>query len=67
MSIECKEDIRHLSITFLKQLDVVGLNRVEEHEDKMTVCNKGHPEGSCLPQVALVHLLLIGVILLNEG
>ena len=67
VSIECKEDIRHLSITFVKQLDVVGLNRMEEHEDKMTVGNKGHPEGSHLPQVAIAHLLFIGVILLNEG
>lgn len=45
----CKEECCHLAITFVEQLDVVGLDRVKEHEDKMTVGNKRHPEGSCLP------------------
>ena len=66
MPIECEDERRHLSITFVEQLDVVGLNGVKEHEDEMTVGNEGHPEGSRLTQVAFVHFLLVGVILLDE-
>ena len=40
MPIECEEECSHLSITFVKQLDIVGLNGMEKHQDEMTVGNK---------------------------
>lgn len=48
------------------KLEVVGLNRVENHEDEMTLVNKGHTEGSRLSKMALAHLLLVSSILLDE-
>ena len=33
----------------------------------MRMVKKSHPEGSRLPQVALVHLILIGAVPLDEG
>ena len=63
MPIDCDEERRHFSITFVEQLDVVRPNGVKKDGDKMTVGNEEHPQGSRLPQVAFAHLLLVGVIL----
>ena len=63
LSIECKEEWCHHSVATVEQLDVVGLDGVEKHEDKMTMVNEGHPEGSCLPQITLTCILLKSLIL----
>ena len=66
MPIKCKEQRSHVTVTFVKQLEVIGLNGMQEHEDQMTVGDKSHPEGCSLSQVAPVYLLHVGVVLLDQ-
>lgn len=65
--IESKKELHHLSIIFVEYLDATGLGRVQEHKYQMTLVNKRHLEGSCVLQVALVHVLHRDAVLLVQG
>ena len=66
LSIKCKEQWGHGTVTFVEQREV-GLDGEQLHEDQMAIVNKGHPEGCCFPQVAFEYLVLICMILFNES